>query len=124
MLGGFFFIFFNYVMSFTGIKVSIFILCAFCVGRREREQRIVDSGSICSGRKNAGIIPAGRQLPVCLQLCFENLQLTAPHHKYFTATPDNIKVQADSVVTIESGSLTPLFIPLLVPLSLLFLLWH
>ena len=66
----------NYVMSFTGVKVSISIPCACCVWRRE--QRKVDTGSIRSGRESAGIIPAGRQLPVGLQLLFENPQLMLP----------------------------------------------
>lgn len=71
------------IVSFTGMEVSIFILCASCARRREQEQRIVDSGSICSGRKDAGIFPAGRQLPVCLQLCFEKPPaLAAPSLKF------------------------------------------
>lgn len=62
-------------MSSTGMKVSFFFIpCVACVRRREREQRTVDSGSICCGRREAGVLPAGRQLPECLR--FENLPLS------------------------------------------------
>lgn len=109
-------------MSFPGIKVSIFILCAFCVWRRIKgwwtlAASVQGERMLASSQQDAS---SGLVCSSALKTSNSRCLIANIFRQYLMAE----RLQVVPTVTTESGSLTPLFIPPLVPLSPLLLLWH